>query len=185
MRRLLTIPLLACLVLGAFPSAFAQEAQPGKGEDDNGYAQISIFAKALELIRQDYVDDNRYAAAPAPRERSPPAGTPSRGRADRAGRHGSARTSRRRRPRARRPPAVPAPRRTAAPSHRSSSANRARRPAETHIKQAPHRTGQRCRVPRAVGRRLPRGRRPTARRPGQVTSRRTAVDTATAANAAA
>src|SRR6266481_1928236 len=59
MRRLPTIPLLACLVLGAFPSAFAQEAQPGKGEDDNGYAQISIFAKALELIRQDYVDDNK------------------------------------------------------------------------------------------------------------------------------
>src|SRR5437879_7136102 len=59
MRRLLTIPLLACLVLGAFPSAFAQEAQPGKGEHDNGYEQISIFAKAVELIRQDYVDDNK------------------------------------------------------------------------------------------------------------------------------
>src|SRR5881227_653471 len=59
MRRVRIIPLLACLVLGAFPSAFAQEAQPGKGEDDNGYAQISIFAKALELIRQDYVDDNK------------------------------------------------------------------------------------------------------------------------------
>src|SRR5437588_3035012 len=59
MRRLLTIPLLACLVLGAFPGAFAQEAQPGKGEDDNGYAQISIFSKTLELIRQDYVDDNK------------------------------------------------------------------------------------------------------------------------------
>src|SRR5438132_11392754 len=59
MRRLLTIPLLACLVLGAFPSAFAQKAQPGKGEDDNGYSQISIFAKAIELIRQDYVDGNK------------------------------------------------------------------------------------------------------------------------------
>src|SRR5690348_16502635 len=59
MRRLLTISLLACLVLGAFPSAFAQEAQQRKGEDDNGYAQISIFTKALELIRQDYVDDNK------------------------------------------------------------------------------------------------------------------------------
>src|SRR6266581_2345711 len=59
MRRLLTIPLLACLVLGAFPSAFAQEAEPRKSEDDNGYAQISIFAKALELIRQDYVDENK------------------------------------------------------------------------------------------------------------------------------
>ena len=53
------IPLLVCLLVGAFPAAFAQEAQPGKSEEDNGYAQISIFAKALELIRQDYVDDNK------------------------------------------------------------------------------------------------------------------------------
>src|SRR6267378_3976973 len=59
MRRLLTIPLLACLVLGAFPSAFAQEAPPARSQEDNGYSQISIFAKALELIRQDYVDDNK------------------------------------------------------------------------------------------------------------------------------
>src|SRR5213594_4972891 len=59
MRREMIIPLLVCLLLGAFPGAFAQEAQPGKSEEDNGYAQISIFAKALELIRQDYVDDNK------------------------------------------------------------------------------------------------------------------------------
>src|SRR6201997_5595659 len=59
MRRVLTIPLLVCLLLGAFPAAFAQESQPGKSEDDNGYSQIAIFAKALELIRQDYVDENK------------------------------------------------------------------------------------------------------------------------------
>ncbi len=59
MRRLVIIPLLACLVLGAFPGVFAQEAQPGKSEEDNGYAQISIFAKTLELLRQDYVDENK------------------------------------------------------------------------------------------------------------------------------
>jgi len=53
------LPLLACLLFGVFPAAFAQEAQPAKSEEDNGYAQISIFAKALELIRQDYVDDNK------------------------------------------------------------------------------------------------------------------------------
>ena len=53
------LPLLACLLLGVFPAAVAQEAQPAKSEEDNGYAQISIFAKALELIRQDYVDDNK------------------------------------------------------------------------------------------------------------------------------
>ena len=28
-------------------------------EDDNGYSQISIFAKALEVIRQDYVDGTK------------------------------------------------------------------------------------------------------------------------------
>jgi C-terminal peptidase (prc) len=59
MRRFMILPLLACLLLGVFPAAVAQEAQPAKTEEDNGYAQISIFAKALELIRQDYVDDNK------------------------------------------------------------------------------------------------------------------------------
>ena len=59
MRRFMILPLLACLLLGLLPAVFAQEEQPGKSEDDNGYAQISIFAKALELIRQDYVDQNK------------------------------------------------------------------------------------------------------------------------------
>ncbi|PYK53012.1 MAG: carboxyl-terminal protease [Verrucomicrobia bacterium] len=58
MRRFMILPLLACLLLSVF-SAFAQEAEPAKSEEDNGYAQISIFAKALELIRQDYVDENK------------------------------------------------------------------------------------------------------------------------------
>src|SRR5258705_9846858 len=59
MRRVMIIPLLVCLLLCAFPGAFAQEAQPGKSEEDNGYSQISIFAKAIELIRQDYVDGSK------------------------------------------------------------------------------------------------------------------------------
>src|SRR5881296_852599 len=60
MRRFITMPLLACLLLlGVLSSVRAQEAQPGKNEEDNGYSQISIFAKAIELIRQDYVDGNK------------------------------------------------------------------------------------------------------------------------------
>src|SRR5580704_14622025 len=59
MRRFMILPLLACLLLGLLPAVFAQEEQPEKSEEDNGYAQISIFAKALELIRQDYVDQNK------------------------------------------------------------------------------------------------------------------------------
>ena len=53
------LPLLACLFFSLFADVLAQEAQPAKSEQDNGYAQISIFAKALELIRQDYVDQNK------------------------------------------------------------------------------------------------------------------------------
>jgi carboxyl-terminal processing protease len=58
-KRSLIIPVLAGLVLGSLPGVFAQESQPGKTEEDNGYSQISIFAKALELIRQDYVDETK------------------------------------------------------------------------------------------------------------------------------
>jgi carboxyl-terminal processing protease len=43
---------LACAV--HFPRAWAANE-----EEDNGYSQISIFAKAVQLIRQDYVDGNK------------------------------------------------------------------------------------------------------------------------------
>jgi len=33
--------------------------EQGNKEDDNGYAQISLFAKAVELLRQDYVDGDK------------------------------------------------------------------------------------------------------------------------------
>jgi carboxyl-terminal processing protease len=58
-RIVLIIPLLAGVLFGAIPGVFSQEVQPPKTEEDNGYSQIAIFAKALELIRQDYVDDNK------------------------------------------------------------------------------------------------------------------------------
>jgi carboxyl-terminal processing protease len=59
MRRVVIILLLACVLFGAIPGALAQETQPPKTEEDNGYSQIAIFAKALELVRQDYVDENK------------------------------------------------------------------------------------------------------------------------------
>jgi carboxyl-terminal processing protease len=59
MSRIVIIPLLACVLFGAIPGVSAQEVQPPKTEEDNGYSQIAIFAKALELIRQDYVDENK------------------------------------------------------------------------------------------------------------------------------
>jgi carboxyl-terminal processing protease len=59
MRRVVIIPVLVCVLFGAIPGAFAQEVQPPKTGEDNGYSQIAIFAKALELVRQDYVDENK------------------------------------------------------------------------------------------------------------------------------
>src|SRR3954465_12382542 len=59
MRRIVIIPLLSCVLFGAIPGVFAQEVKPSKTEEDNGYSQIAIFAKALELLRQDYVDENK------------------------------------------------------------------------------------------------------------------------------
>jgi carboxyl-terminal processing protease len=59
MRRLVVMLWVACLLLGVRSGLRAQEAQQGKNEEDNGYSQISIFAKAIELIRQDYVDGSK------------------------------------------------------------------------------------------------------------------------------
>ena len=59
MRRVVIIPLLVCVLFGVIPGALAQEVQPPKTGEDNGYSQIAIFAKALELVRQDYVDENK------------------------------------------------------------------------------------------------------------------------------
>ena len=54
---------LALPVIG-LPNAKAEKAdKPEKtqddAEEDNGYSQISIFAKAVQLLRQDYVDGNK------------------------------------------------------------------------------------------------------------------------------
>src|SRR5205809_6744620 len=60
MRSSIVVPSLVCLLLLGVPSAIsAQEARPGAQERQNGYSQISIFANASELIRQDYVDGNK------------------------------------------------------------------------------------------------------------------------------
>jgi carboxyl-terminal processing protease len=50
---------LFCILVAGF-SGFAQSPnEPANKDDDNGYSQISIFAKAVELLRQDYVDGGK------------------------------------------------------------------------------------------------------------------------------
>ena len=60
MRARFVFSTFACLLLGsALLNLRAENPQPPNGEEDNGYSQISIFAKAVQLIRQDYVDGNK------------------------------------------------------------------------------------------------------------------------------
>jgi hypothetical protein len=60
MKRRLTLGTFLCLLLftlvfgGHFHRLWAANE-----EEDSGYSQISIFAKAVQLLRQDYVDANK------------------------------------------------------------------------------------------------------------------------------
>ncbi len=48
-----------CILFAAFTASAQSQNEQANKEDDNGYSQISIFAKAVELLRQDYVDGNK------------------------------------------------------------------------------------------------------------------------------
>ncbi|MGZ4985606.1 MAG: S41 family peptidase, partial [Chthoniobacterales bacterium] len=45
--------------LGVFLAFRFHSAQAAAAEEDTGYAQISVFARAVQLIRQDYVDSKK------------------------------------------------------------------------------------------------------------------------------
>src|ERR1700720_4550555 len=60
MRVRFVFSAFVCLLLASvLPNLRAENPQAANGEEDNGYSQISIFAKAVQLIRQDYVDGNK------------------------------------------------------------------------------------------------------------------------------
>ncbi len=59
MKPRLLIPLL---VPALASSLLAQEVQPASAKKtDDGYSQIAVLARALQLIRQDYVDDKKVS----------------------------------------------------------------------------------------------------------------------------
>ena len=59
-RKYLLVGAVVSLSLSvlSFHTAKAEKTEPDS-EEDNGYSQISIFAKAVQLLRQDYVDGNK------------------------------------------------------------------------------------------------------------------------------
>src|SRR5436190_11112717 len=59
MQRRLLLSTFACLVFLSLLGVRFYAAHAAGGDDDSGYAQISVFAKAVQLLRQDYVDGNK------------------------------------------------------------------------------------------------------------------------------
>src|SRR5256886_17567564 len=60
MRARFVFSTFVCLLLGSvLLNLRAENPRTASGEEDNGYSQISILAKAVQLIRQDYVDGNK------------------------------------------------------------------------------------------------------------------------------
>src|SRR6202045_5263695 len=58
-RRLFFSTILGFLLLNVFLGVHFYRASAANEDDDTGYSQISIFAKAVQLLRQDYVDGNK------------------------------------------------------------------------------------------------------------------------------
>src|SRR5882724_9596420 len=59
MKRPLFSTFLGFLLLSVFLSVHFHRTVTAAEDDDNGYSQIAIFAKAVQLLRQDYVDANK------------------------------------------------------------------------------------------------------------------------------
>jgi carboxyl-terminal processing protease len=60
MRQRLTLTALICLSSVLLLGLHLHNVRAANtAEEDNGYSQISIFAKAVQLLRQDYVDGNK------------------------------------------------------------------------------------------------------------------------------
>src|ERR1700736_6589477 len=58
MRKFVFRALVSFFVVAAIARGQSQNEESGN-EEDSGYSQISIFAKAVQLLRQDYVDENK------------------------------------------------------------------------------------------------------------------------------
>jgi carboxyl-terminal processing protease len=60
-RRLFLGTLASFFVCALFLGERFYIARAADTDDDSGYSQISLFAKAIQLIRQDYVDGNKVS----------------------------------------------------------------------------------------------------------------------------
>ena len=62
MKQRLALGSLICLLLSTIVLGLRlHDARAANATEDDGYSQIAIFAKAVQLVRQDYVDGNKTA----------------------------------------------------------------------------------------------------------------------------
>src|SRR5438045_5822297 len=59
MKRRFVLIVLALLAVKGLLALRLFTAHAAENDPDSGYAQIAVFAKAIELLRQDYVDGNK------------------------------------------------------------------------------------------------------------------------------
>lgn len=60
-RRFLFSTSLLLVLLGILFGVHLHSTRAAGTDDDSGYAQISVFAKAVQIVRQDYVDGNKIS----------------------------------------------------------------------------------------------------------------------------
>ena len=58
-RRFVLIVLALLAIINGLIAVRLFTAHAAENDPDNGYTQIAVFAKALQLLRQDYVDDSK------------------------------------------------------------------------------------------------------------------------------
>src|SRR5947207_13720678 len=58
-RRFVLFVLAVLAVVNGLVAVRLFTAHAAENDPDNGYAQIAVFAKAIQLLRQDYVDGNK------------------------------------------------------------------------------------------------------------------------------
>ena len=59
MKRCVLIGAFTVVILGLLSGIAFRSLRAADQDDDSGYSQIAIFAKAVQMIRQDYVDGNK------------------------------------------------------------------------------------------------------------------------------
>src|SRR5205085_5428206 len=60
-RRFVLIVLALLALINGLVAVRLFTAHAAENDPDNGYTQIAVFAKALQLLRQDYVDDSKVS----------------------------------------------------------------------------------------------------------------------------